>query len=57
MSDYDDDTDTDGSDRGHSPPAVDPVLVALQLCALANNKTVASAIKKLRRLDRQYADI
>ena len=40
-----------------SAPAADPVLIALELCKLANNKTVAAAIKKLRRLDRQYADI
>jgi hypothetical protein len=55
----DDDTDDtdehDGSDHGHSASA-DPVLIALQLCALANNKTVATAIKKLCRLDRQFAD-
>ena len=58
MVDHVDDTDEhDGSDHGHSPLAADPVLVALQLCAVANNKTVATAIKKLRRLDRQYADI
>jgi len=57
MVDHDDDTDEhDGGDRGHSASAADPVLVALQLCAVANNKTVAAAIKKLRRLDRQYAD-
>jgi hypothetical protein len=57
MVDHDDDSDEhDGSDHGHSAPAADPVLIALQLCALANNKTVAAAIKKLRRLDRQFAD-
>jgi hypothetical protein len=56
----DDDTDDadehDGSDPGHSAPAADPVLIALQLCALANNKTVAAAIQKLAKLDRQFAD-
>jgi hypothetical protein len=56
----DDDTDHtdehDGSDHGYSASAADPVLVALELCKLANNKTVAAAIKKLRRLDRQFAD-
>jgi hypothetical protein len=46
----------DGSDRDHSAPAADPVLIALEWCRLSNNKTVAAAIKKLRRLDRQYAD-
>jgi hypothetical protein len=59
MVDHDDDnidTDTAGTDHGHPPPPADPVLIALQLCALANNKTVATAIKKLRRLDRQFAD-
>jgi hypothetical protein len=57
MVDHDDGSDEhDGSDHGHSAPAADPVLIALQLCALANNKTVAAAIKKLRKLDRQYAD-
>jgi hypothetical protein len=57
MVDHDEDTDEhDDSDRGSSAPAADPVLIALQLCALANNKTVATAIKKLRRLDRQFAD-
>jgi hypothetical protein len=46
MVDHDDDSDEhDGSDHGHSAPAADPVLIALQLCALANNKTVAAAIK------------
>jgi hypothetical protein len=57
MVDHDDDTDEhDGSDRGHSPPSADPVLVALQLCTLANNKTVATAIRKLAKLDRQFAN-
>jgi hypothetical protein len=52
----DDDTDDhDGSGHGY-PAAADPVLIALELCKLANNKTVAAAIKKLRRLDRQFAD-
>jgi hypothetical protein len=58
MVDHDDDTDEhDGSDHGYSAPAADPVLVALQLCAVANNKTTAAAIRKLAKLDRQYADI
>jgi hypothetical protein len=45
-----------GSDHSHSAPAADPVLIALQLCALANNKTVAAAIRKLAKLDRQFVD-
>jgi hypothetical protein len=49
MSDDTDDTDEhDGSDRG-----VDPFLVALQLCSIATNaKSVAPAIKRLRKLGR-----
>jgi hypothetical protein len=46
----------DDTDHGYSAPAADPVLIALQLCALANNKTVAAAIRKLAKLDRQFAD-
>jgi hypothetical protein len=53
----DTDDEHDGSDHGHSSPAADPVLIALELCRLAGNKTTAAALKKLRRLDRQYADI
>jgi hypothetical protein len=42
----------DDSDRGHSA-AVDPFLVALQLCSIATNaKAVAPAIKRLRKLGR-----
>jgi hypothetical protein len=55
-----DDSDEHDSDHGnghdHSAPAADPVLIALQLCTIANNKTLAAAVKKLDRLDRQYAD-
>jgi hypothetical protein len=54
--DDDIDDEHDGSDHGYSAPVADPVLVALQLCALANNKTVATAIRKLARLDRQFAE-
>jgi len=57
--DQDDDEqidDTNDDTDNYSAPAADPVLVALELCKLANNKTVAAAIKKLRRLDRQFAD-
>jgi hypothetical protein len=50
----DDDTDTD--DTEDYSTVADPVLIALELCKLANNKTVATAIKKLRRLDRQFAE-
>jgi hypothetical protein len=60
MVDHDDDnidTATAGTDHGHPAPAADPVLIALQLCAIANNKTTAAAIRKLCKLDRQYADI
>src|SRR5215472_11456011 len=58
MSDDDDDTidDTADAEASYSMPAADPVLIALELCKLANNKTAAAALKKLRRLDRQYAD-
>jgi hypothetical protein len=54
----DDDTDTiDGHDHDHdhSPPAADPVLIALTLCRIANNKTLERAIKKRVKLDEQYA--
>jgi hypothetical protein len=56
--DYEDDSEDDGG-NGHdySAPMADPVLIALELCKLANNKTVAAAIRKLCKLDRQYADI
>jgi hypothetical protein len=51
----DDDTDTD--DTEDYSTTADPVLVALELCRIASNpKTIASAVKRLRRLDRQYAD-
>jgi hypothetical protein len=58
MDQVDDDTDEhDGSDHG-MPPAADPVLIALELCRIASSpKTIAAAVKKLRRLDAQYADI
>jgi hypothetical protein len=57
--DIDDITDEhDDDDHDHAAPMADPVLIALQLCQLAANpKTIASAVKRLRRLDRQYADI
>jgi hypothetical protein len=59
MDQVDDNTDTDehDDDHNHDAPIADPVLIALQLCQLAANpKTIAAAVKKLRRLDRQYAD-
>ena len=59
MDQVDDNTDTDDrdGDHNHDAPIADPVLIALQLCQLAANpKTIAAAVKKLRRLDRQYAD-
>jgi hypothetical protein len=57
MVDHDDDSD-EHNEHDHPAPAADPVLIALQLCQLAANpKTIATAIKKLRRLDAQYADI
>jgi hypothetical protein len=50
----DDDTDTDNTEDFTT---ADPVLVALELCRIASNpKTIASAVKRLRRLDRQYAE-
>jgi hypothetical protein len=45
-----------GNGHDHSAPMADPVLIALQLCTIANNKTLAAAVKKLDRLDRKYAD-
>jgi hypothetical protein len=51
----DDDTDTD--DTEDYSTTADPVLVALELCRIASNpKTIASAVKRLRRLDRQYSE-
>jgi hypothetical protein len=52
-----DDEDAGDGGNGYAAPMADPVLIALELCKLANNKTVAAAVKKLRRLDQQYADI
>ena len=53
MVDHDDGSDEhDGSDRGY-PAAVDPFLVAIQLCSIATNaKSVAPALKRLRKLGR-----
>src|SRR6516225_8542898 len=45
-----------GNGHDHAAPVADPVLIALQLCTIANNKTLAAAVKKLDRLDRKYAD-
>jgi ABC-type transporter Mla subunit MlaD len=50
------DDDEAGNGHDHAAPVADPVLIALQLCTIANNKTLAAAVKKLDRLDRQYAD-
>jgi hypothetical protein len=54
--DYEDDDDDAGGNGNGYAPAADPVLIALELCKLANNKTVAAAIKKLAKLDRQFAE-
>jgi hypothetical protein len=51
-----DDDDTDDTDHGHSALAADPVLIAIELCRIAKNKTLEAAIRKLAKLDRQYAD-
>jgi hypothetical protein len=45
----------DDHNHDHSAPMADPVLIALQLCTIANNKTLAAAVKKLVKLDEQYA--
>jgi hypothetical protein len=46
------DDEIDDSDRGHSA-AVDPFLVALQLCSIATNaKAIEPALKRLRKLGR-----
>ena len=43
----------DNHDMEHATPAVDPFLVALQLCSIATNaKSVAPALKRLRKLGR-----
>src|SRR6516164_9708260 len=52
----DDDTDTDDTEDYFT--TADPVLVALELCRIASNpKMIARAVKRLRRLKAQYADI
>jgi len=57
MVDHDDDTDEhDDSDHDYFAPAADPVLIAVELCRIAKNKTLEAAIRKLAKLDRQYAD-
>jgi hypothetical protein len=54
----DDSDEHDGSDHGYSASAADPVLIALELCRIASSpKTIATALKRLRKLDRQFADI
>jgi hypothetical protein len=50
------DDDTDDTDHGYSAPAADPVLIAIELCRIAKNKTLETAIRKLAKLNRQYAD-
>jgi hypothetical protein len=52
----DDDTDNTDDTEDYSTTAADPVLIALQLCTIANNKTLAAAVRKLCKLDRQYAE-
>ena len=59
MDQVDDNTDTaeHDDDHNHDAPIADPVLIALELCRIASSpKTIAAAVKKLRRLDAQYAD-
>jgi hypothetical protein len=51
----DDIDDDDDHNHDHAAPAADPVLIALTLCRIANNKTLERAIKKLVKLDEQYA--
>jgi hypothetical protein len=36
--------------------AADPVLIAIEWCRIAKNKTLEAAIRKLAKLNRQYAD-
>ena len=40
----------------YSPPAPDRFADAIALCQIAKNKTIATALKKLRRVNRQIAD-
>jgi hypothetical protein len=63
MSDYDED-DSEDHDNGNGSDysaAVDPhtlgLMIAVTWCRVANNKTLERAIKKLDRLNAQYADI
>ena len=53
MSDYDDDEDTESLP---APALPDRFGDALALCRIANNKTIATALKRLRRVNRQIAD-
>jgi hypothetical protein len=57
--DIDDDVNEYDGDHGngYTEPTADPVLIAVTWCRVANNKTLERAIKKLDRLNRQYADI
>jgi hypothetical protein len=57
----DDDTDDEQIDdtngtEDYSAPAADPVLIAIEWCRIAKNKTLEAAIRKLAKLNRQYAD-
>jgi hypothetical protein len=52
MSDDYEANDEDDGDHGPAP-AADPVLIALQLCAIANNKTVATQLRRRARLIRE----
>jgi hypothetical protein len=58
IDDEDDGEAGNGNGHDYSAPVADPVLIALELCRIASSpKTIAAAVKKLRRLDAQYADI
>jgi len=58
MSIDDDDNidDTAADTEDFSAPAADPVLIAIEWCRIAKNKTLEAAIRKLAKLKRQYAD-
>jgi hypothetical protein len=46
----------DPDDEIERVSAMDPFTAALELCRIANNKTVATGLKKLRRVNRQIAE-
>jgi hypothetical protein len=51
-----DDHDNEEIESLPTPAPADRFGDALALCRIANNKTVATALKKLRRVNRQIAD-